>query len=481
MSSAAQSRFLFFSEMRPWRNALAIFAITTLFYAIGAMLRVVQELSLFWPLNAVMAGIFARYIWLNRSHYYAICYGAMLVYDLVTTQWGIASLLINASNMVFIIVLAQLVIRDKRLSHHTTSPVNALRLFWYCLIAAILCALLGAVASVGIDRHTFLPLLADWFSEQFSTGVLILPCVMTLTWPLASGALRLRQLLPVLTLLLSMAAAVAIGGAGSLAFPLPALIWCAIRYPLPVTCLLTFITGAAEIILVANSIIDLSVAAPLKTPQLFSTRLGIATIAISPVIVSTSVAAINSLMKQLSLRADYDFLTRVYSRSGLYEALRQQPVTANQHISVMLLDIDFFKSINDSYGHECGDRVLHEFARLVQETVGDKGLVARMGGEEFVVSATTPCPQSGFRLAEAIRQTVEAHPFRWQQQTLRLTVSIGAGSGYVASQPLIDTFNTLLVEADEYLYRAKKGGRNRTRAKESGVEGDADAELTAEK
>lgn len=471
MRSIYVPRLTVFSEARRLRNAFFLFVITTLFYAIGAMLRLVQELSLFWPLNAIMAGIFARYVWLNRLHYYAICYGAMLLFDVMTTEWGMASLVINASNMVFILIVAQLVMRDKRQSGSEPEPINALRLFYYCLIAALFCSLLGAVGSVPVDQQSFMPSFADWFSEQFSTGVLMLPCVMTLTLPHEISRVHWKQLLPALFLVLSVLAAIAVGGAGSLTFPLPALIWCAIRYPLPVTCLLTMVTGAAEIILVANSVINLAVSGPLQTPQLFSTRLGIATLAITPVIVSTSVAAINNLMRQVSLRADFDFLTRVYSRSGLYEALKKQPVNAGQHMTVMLLDIDFFKSVNDNYGHECGDYVLTVFARQVRDAVGEQGLVARMGGEEFVVAAKTFDPLDGFQLAERIRQRVESWVFQWRQQPLRVTVSIGTGSGIIGNRAIIDDFNELLVEADEYLYRAKKSGRNKTCAKSVAEEG----------
>ncbi|HEX4502607.1 MAG TPA: diguanylate cyclase [Scandinavium sp.] len=471
MRSISVPRFTVFSEAHVLRNAFFLFVITTLFYAFGAMLRLVQELSLFWPLNAVMAAIFARYIWLNRLHYYGICYGAMLLYDVMTTQWGLASLVINASNMVFIVIVAQLVMRDKRRAGSEPEPINALRLFYYCLVAAVFCTLLGALGSVGIDRQSFMPLLADWFSEQFSTGVLILPCVMTMTMPHEITRIHWKQLLPALTLVISVLAAIAVGGAGSLAFPLPALIWCAIRYPLPVTCALTMVTGASEIILVANSVINLAVTGPLQTSQLFSTRLGIATLAISPVIVSTSVAAINNLMRQVSLRADFDFLTRVYSRSGLYEALKNQPSTADQHLTVMLLDIDFFKSVNDNYGHECGDYVLAAFARQVHDVVGDQGLVARMGGEEFVVAARTQDPLDGYQLAEKIRKRIESNVFQWRQQPLRVTVSVGIGNGMVGKKAMIDAFNELLVEADEYLYRAKKAGRNKTCAKSLAEEG----------
>jgi diguanylate cyclase (GGDEF)-like protein len=467
---SAMSDFTLFRPESPLRNAMGIFLLTTLFYFVGAQLRLVEALSLFWPLNGVMAGVFARYAYLNRVRYYAVSYVAMLLYDAVTTRWGLASLAINASNILFIGTVALLVLRDKRMTRATPDPINALRLFNYCLFAAVLCALLGAAGSVGIDSQTFWPLFADWFSEQFSTGVLIVPCMLTVKVPTRWVRFRPEQLLPILALVVSVMASVVIGGAGSLVFPLPALIWCAVRYSLPATCLLTFVTGAVEIVLVANSIINIAVAAPLSTPMMFSARLGIATMAICPVMVSASVAAINSLIQQVSLRADYDFLTHVYSRSGLYEALKKEET--HQHYSrfltVMLLDIDYFKSINDNYGHECGDRVLSAFAQKVQEVVGEEGLVARMGGEEFAVVVNSGDAQSGLEMAERIRLSISSHPFAWRQQQLFLTVSIGLGSGKSEARELTEVFNRLMAEADDYLYRSKKAGRNRTSARMAG-------------
>ncbi|SCC20089.1 diguanylate cyclase (GGDEF) domain-containing protein [Kosakonia oryziphila] len=128
----------------------------------------------------------------------------------------------------------------------------------------------------------------------------------------------------------------------------------------------------------------------------------------------------------------------------------------------MLLDIDYFKSVNDSYGHECGDQVLASFARQIKQVLGDRGVVARMGGEEFVVVATTRDPQEGVQLAEMLRLSVANHSFQWRQQTLHLTVSIGISSGKTNAWQLTEMFNSLLAIADENLYRSKKQGRNRT-------------------
>ena len=88
MSSLSIRSFTLFREEQPVRDALVLFTLTLLLHFLGAMLRLVQELSFFWPLNAVMAGIFARYVWLNRSYFYAVCFAAMLVYDGLTSRWG---------------------------------------------------------------------------------------------------------------------------------------------------------------------------------------------------------------------------------------------------------------------------------------------------------------------------------------------------------------------------------------------------------
>ncbi|HGW3640749.1 TPA: diguanylate cyclase [Klebsiella variicola] len=463
MSSLSIRSFTLFREEQPVHDALVLFTLTLLLHFLGAMLRLVQELSFFWPLNAVMAGIFARYVWLNRSYFYAVCFAAMLVYDGLTSRWGMgfASLLINFSNIVFIVVLAQLVLWDKRRADSMPGPINALNLFCFCLFAALLCAAVGALGSVDVERATFIPQLADWFSEQFSTAVLILPFILTLTLPSALSGFRFRQLLPALALVLSIALGVAVGGAGSITFPLPALIWCAVRYPLPLTCLLTFLTGISEILLVANSLIHFSPDARMQPWQLFSTRLGIAAMLISPVIVASSVEAINTLVKQLALRADFDFQTRVYSRSGLSEALKRQTLPADKLLTVMVLDIDGFKRVNDALGHEGGDCVLTQFAQQVRQLVDEQGMVARIGGEEFAVAAVVDSTQQGYLLAEKIRHGVESQPFGLGQNPIHLTISMGLETREVGHARITELFNQLLMAADEEMVKAKQTGRNR--------------------
>ncbi len=220
-----------------------------------------------------------------------------------------------------------------------------------------------------------------------------------------------------------------------------------------------------QIILVSAGIIEISSAKLSVGSQMFSTRLGVATIAICPAIVAVSVSAINSLLAQISRRANYDHLTGVYSRSGLFEALARDdanPALAGRPLCVMLMDLDHFKSINDNYGHECGDAVLAVFGQKLREITGEAGRVARMGGEEFVVVCPAITLDRACHLAETIRQQVAGQPVVCEGKSVSFSVSIGLGYDAAPRERVSDAFTRLMREADTLLYQSKRQGRNRT-------------------
>jgi diguanylate cyclase (GGDEF)-like protein len=122
-----------------------------------------------------------------------------------------------------------------------------------------------------------------------------------------------------------------------------------------------------------------------------------------------------------------------------------------------MLDIDYFKNINDTHGHRTGDMVLKELAMLIKSTVRKSDIVARYGGEEFaIILANTDIAGATYD-AERIRKNVEAHKFKAVPR-IEVTMSLG-----VAAYPHkeIDTGGDLVARADTALYKAKHGGRNR--------------------
>jgi len=157
-----------------------------------------------------------------------------------------------------------------------------------------------------------------------------------------------------------------------------------------------------------------------------------------------------------------DALTGLHNRRymvGQLDALVARAVRDGRPVSALLLDIDHFKKINDSFGHDCGDEVLREFAVRLASNVRAVDLPCRYGGEEFVVVMPETALADAERIAERIRMHVSGSPFRVAggKEVLSVTISIGVactgGPG--------DTPDLLLKRADEALYEAKATGRNR--------------------
>jgi diguanylate cyclase (GGDEF)-like protein len=123
----------------------------------------------------------------------------------------------------------------------------------------------------------------------------------------------------------------------------------------------------------------------------------------------------------------------------------------------LLLDLDHFKALNDTYGHLAGDQVLIGFARDLESCLRHSDIVCRWGGEEFIVMLKDTDAETGLKIAEKIRRHVEQQRYAYNGNVLHLTVSIG-----LTTLQANDTLHTLLSRADHAMYRAKQSGRNRT-------------------
>jgi two-component system cell cycle response regulator len=157
-----------------------------------------------------------------------------------------------------------------------------------------------------------------------------------------------------------------------------------------------------------------------------------------------------------------DGLTGAWNRKYLDERLVQEVAFAIRHrapLSVVLLDIDHFKKVNDTYGHLIGDEVLKATAAALRAALRTEDLLARYGGEEFVVLARGVDLKGGVQLAERLRVVAERRPIVTSGHSITRTISAGVAT-LECCGPLA-TAERLLGLADERLYRAKEGGRNR--------------------
>ena len=160
-----------------------------------------------------------------------------------------------------------------------------------------------------------------------------------------------------------------------------------------------------------------------------------------------------------------DSLTGLHNRRYLERHLAilvDQATSRGRPLSLLLIDIDHFKRINDTYGHLAGDKVLVEFARRVRAAVRGIDLAGRFGGEEFVVAMPDTDAALGYSVGDRIRTLISAEPFRIAEgsQPIMVTVSVGVSSIEDPS----DSPTSLLARADTALYEAKRAGRNRVAA-----------------
>ncbi|CAH1648751.1 Diguanylate cyclase [Hyphomicrobiales bacterium] len=157
-----------------------------------------------------------------------------------------------------------------------------------------------------------------------------------------------------------------------------------------------------------------------------------------------------------------DQLTGLHNRRFLdsrLTAMFDEAALRARALAILLLDIDHFKAVNDSWGHDAGDEVLREFAARVRVCTRGIDLVARMGGEEIVVVLPDTGPEAACQVAERIRERVEGEPFTIQNRArdIRITVSVGVAYRRAGDPSSAE----VMKRADDALYRAKAGGRNR--------------------
>jgi len=169
-------------------------------------------------------------------------------------------------------------------------------------------------------------------------------------------------------------------------------------------------------------------------------------------------AELEANQSELTRLANTDSLTGLLNRRR-FTALGEKAIkdTTTGNISVIMMDIDHFKRINDTYGHAAGDVAIRDFSNIAEQEVGEHGFVGRMGGEEFAAILENVEVDTAIRIAEAIRKTTAAHTTVHETEKFRFTASIGVAqwiNGEITIEAALD-------RSDQALYSAKSFGRNR--------------------
>ena len=177
------------------------------------------------------------------------------------------------------------------------------------------------------------------------------------------------------------------------------------------------------------------------------------------VVLKKKIESLESKLKEVKKEAKTDELTNMLNKRALNEELNKHEQFYKRHnrnYSIIFFDIDHFKNVNDTYGHDAGDVILKSVGLLLNRYSRDIDIVGRFGGEEFVIIAPETDKEGAYVFAEKIRKIVQKTKFMYKKTRINITISAG-----VAERKEVESMEATLKLADERLYKAKKGGRNR--------------------
>lgn len=172
-------------------------------------------------------------------------------------------------------------------------------------------------------------------------------------------------------------------------------------------------------------------------------------------------AAERLFQKEMHEMANFDAVTGISNKHVFARRIKEEFSYARRskwHLSLLMIDIDFFKKVNDTYGHMAGDYVLAGVAERIKSMIRDEDILARYGGEEFAVILRGTDKSGALKLAERIRAKVADGPFKFELQPIPVTVSIGIAT---LEDKNFEKSEDLIKRADECLYKSKENGRNR--------------------
>lgn len=182
--------------------------------------------------------------------------------------------------------------------------------------------------------------------------------------------------------------------------------------------------------------------------------------------VNNTIEIIENIQKIKKI-AEKDFLTDIDNRRSFYEKVKNfyEQTNINESFALGVIDIDHFKRFNDTFGHDVGDRVLKKVAAILRQNVKREDILARLGGEEFVILLKNVTVKEAFKFFEKIRMDIEFNEFDEKGAILTVTVSVGV---FVGRKDI--AISEFLAKADKMLYKSKREGRNRVNIEEKKYE-----------
>lgn len=441
----------------------------------GIIGRPLTFLAIFWPANAVLLGLFLRFPTLKNIGGWLGAFIGFMIADLITGNTFLVTLFLTLANLSHALVTLLLIHFFKLDYKQYNKGLTFLYLFGISAFGGCLAAASFACLTVPHLPNTFMSMdriwidFGMWWTGEILNVIAFLPIVLAIPnqntiqnyfQEYKQQPLQTEILLPFLGVVLSVILTHFFIGPGAIMFPIAALIWAALSYNL----FFVSIINCGVCMLLYNALtsyyITQSPDAYLETT--LSVRIGLFMLALGPLTLTIISRNRQKLYHQILYLANHDGLTTTLNRRYFYEeserTIAKNTEKTAHSVTILLIDLDHFKKINDQYGHVIGDYVLQEFSRQVKAQIRTHDLFGRLGGEEFAILLKDLTLEQSIAIAQRICNTVFNTPIHLDdQRSLNISVSIGLS---YQTLPYCVPFQQLIKRADDALYLAKEKGRN---------------------
>ena len=444
-----------------FRQIILIAALIFLAALAGSLSRPTGFLAAFWPANAVLAGLLLRNAMLGRvTVLLAAAAGYMAAAALVGDGLRAAALM-TLANIVSAATVAALLATNNDGGCALSRPQDVLSLLIVGAVGSAIGAILGGAALMQMLPSNYFDGWSAWFAAELVNYLALMPVV--LSWP--TGRIQFEvarsQFAPAAALAAAMVLSLVVPHPIAIAFPVPALIWCALSLPMVATAIMVMIYSGLAMLGIKLGLFGFGLDSDLAGSSITAIHLGIALIALGPVVVASANVERRRQMEQLTRLARYDALTGALTRRAFEEegqALLQAVVAEQATVAVLLVDADHFKQVNDNHGHMAGDRVLIAIAAAIRASIRQGDVFGRIGGEEFALVLPRITRQEAAGVADRMREAVDNLVIVLDSNHIQhVTLSVGVAFAPGGAPEIFEMVSL----ADRAMYDAKRAGRNR--------------------
>ncbi|NVN48418.1 hypothetical protein HLY00_4571 [Mycolicibacterium hippocampi] len=443
----------------------AIWAVVLVASLVGIYSRMPGTLATFWLSNALLLGLLLRNPQIAGALTWLAAGTGYLTADILTGGEWLSAALLNSANLMGVLAGFYAFRRFRPVELTLRQARSVAWLSALAVVASATAALLGGIVEVVMFDGDWAGGALSWFAIELFNYAVILPLVLAFPVDCISSAVSHRSLsgvrrsldiqwrrlaVPGVLLLIVLLPSWYLGGLGALVFTTPALIAAALLTDVFTTAVFVAASTTWALVLIVTeraSVIDAA-----GIPLAPSTMIGLALLAVGPLAIASTISEREQVSEALRLAMTQDDLTRAFRRQEFVRRADSALATAardGQPTSLLMMDLDRFKKLNDNCGHQAGDRALVAFADVVRRLANAHDVFARLGGEEFALLVIGQDLAASRALAEEIRrhQKNTADEFgEWGS-----TVSIGLACAATSDV----TLDELMADADGALYCAK--------------------------